>query len=270
MKKSLQGIQRLLRRMHLLPLVEKVRYRMSLATYGKRMKAFAAEHPDFVLPPPHLAFDAFSAPDWDWYKQSGGEIALELKAIVDQHFPGRQDVAVLEWGCGPARIIRHLPGALGSAAAVYGADYNPESIEWCRTHIPNITFETNGLLPPFPFEDDTFDLVYAISVFTHLAEDTSRSWVEEIRRVLNPGGLLLFSNNGDHYREYLVPAEREAYDARGFVVRGDFEEGKKMYTAFHTPDYTRRVLLDGFEVVAHTPSGTYGSDQDLWLVRKPV
>src|SRR5664279_632301 len=36
------------------------------------------------------------------------------------------------------------------------------------------------------FDDESFDLVYALSVFTHLTADLQLAWRDEVRRVLRP------------------------------------------------------------------------------------
>ncbi len=45
-------------------------------------------------------------------------------------------------------------------------------------------------------EDGSFDLIWAVSVFTHLAETWS-AWLLELHRVLKPGGILLATFMGE-------------------------------------------------------------------------
>ena len=52
--------------------------------------------------------------------------------------------SILDWGCGPGRIVRHLPSIV-SKAKIFGSDYNEESINWCRENIEDVGFEVNGL-----------------------------------------------------------------------------------------------------------------------------
>jgi hypothetical protein len=54
--------QRFFRKTRLLPVVESLRYYYKLWSYRKSNKLFLKENPGFVLPPAHLAFDAYSAP----------------------------------------------------------------------------------------------------------------------------------------------------------------------------------------------------------------
>ena len=54
----------------------------------------------------------------------------------------------------------------------------------------------NGELPPLDQPDEMFDLVYCVSVFTHLSRSWS-DWPIELHRVLKPGGLMLATFMGE-------------------------------------------------------------------------
>jgi len=41
-----------------------------------------------------------------------------------------------------------------------------------------------------------FDLIYGLSVFTHLPESSATKWLLEMQRVLKPGGILIVSIHG--------------------------------------------------------------------------
>ena len=49
-----------------------------------------------------------------------------------------------------------------------------------------------------PFEDESFDLVYSVSVFSHLDEALGDQWLRELRRVLRAGGVALLTVHGRH------------------------------------------------------------------------
>jgi SAM-dependent methyltransferase len=58
---------------------------------------------------------------------------------------------------------------------------------------------TNRLDPPLPYPDERFDLVYALSVFTHLTESQQRSWSAELHRVTRTCGYVLFTTHGPSF-----------------------------------------------------------------------
>ena len=122
------------------------------------------------------------------------------------------------WSCGTAN-----PGAVASSASltgsggdgtdVRGTDASAAAVEWCRRNLAFARFETNGLAPPLPYGDAGFDLVYALSVFTHLTVELQQAWLRELRRVLRTDGLLIVTTHGAAYRGRLFEEERkQGYD----------------------------------------------------------
>jgi SAM-dependent methyltransferase len=115
---------------------------------------------------------------------------------------------VLDVGCGIGRIARYLCDYLDPSSRYEGFDVMPERVGWCQEHIsprfPNFRFQLVSLwnsryspdaslpLPSafrFPYQDESFDFVFAQSVFTHLMPDASANYLREIRRVLRPSGI---------------------------------------------------------------------------------
>ena len=108
---------------------------------------------------------------------------------------------VLDFGCGCGRVIRHWPAL--TDAQLHGSDYNPISSSGARENLTFGDFRTNELEPPLPFDDDTFDFVYALSIFTHLDADLQMPWIEELTRVTKPGGVMLPTFHGRSRVEYM-------------------------------------------------------------------
>jgi SAM-dependent methyltransferase len=91
----------------------------------------------------------------------------------------------------------------------HGTDIDPEAIAWCRAHLPDLAqWDVNGHAPPLRCESGTFDLIYAVSVFTHLDEARQFTWREELRRVTKPGGLLILTVHGAAYYDKVAMPER--------------------------------------------------------------
>jgi ubiquinone/menaquinone biosynthesis C-methylase UbiE len=98
---------------------------------------------------------------------------------------------VLDFGCGSGRLLRQFLDE-ARLAEFHGSDIDEETVSWVRKHLcpPIADVGVNGEQPPLDYPDDHFDLVTALSVFTHIADGWS-DWLLEIRRVLKPGGLLI-------------------------------------------------------------------------------
>ena len=146
---------------------------------------------------------------------------------------------------------------------------NDDAVEWCRRNLSFATFESNGLAPPLAFETARFDLVYALSVFTHLPEEIQLLWMLELERVLRPGALLLVSTHGERYVPRLSSDERARFAAGAVVVRWEEVAGTNLCTAFHPPEYVRDRLAARFELLDFVAEGAKGNPhQDLFVFRR--
>ena len=214
------------------------------------------------LPPRRLMMRVAGTPDPDWFLRSG---RAAYDAIAAHVAPGELG-SVLDFGCGCGRVTRWWDGFDGEVA---GSDLSGPAVEWCRANLPFARFEVNGLEPPLAFADESFDLVYALSVFTHLTAELQLAWRDELRRVLRPGGLLLVTTHGRSYLPRLAPAERAAYERGELVVRWGDTVGTNLCSAYHPERYIRDVFAAGFAFVELEPEGARGNPtQDLVLLRK--
>jgi SAM-dependent methyltransferase len=116
--------------------------------------------------------------------------------------------AVLDVGCGIGRMARPLTQYLTSGT-YEGFDIVPGGIRWCRRHItsryPNFIFSLADIRNPeynprghvaaseyrFPYDDGRFHFAFLTSVFTHMRPPEMSHYLEELRRVLAPGGKCL-------------------------------------------------------------------------------
>jgi len=200
--------------------------------------------------------------DADWFLR-GGRAAYDAIAA---HVPLDTIRSVLDFGCGCGRVTRWWSDFPGTVA---GSDLDPRAIAWCRANLPFARFETNGLAPPLAFPDGELDLVYALSVFTHLTGDLQLAWRDELRRVLRPGGLLLLTTHGRSYVPRLAPDERERFARGGLVVRWGDLSGTNLCSAYHPEAYLRGTFAAGFAFLELEPEGARGNPtQDLVLLRK--
>ena len=111
---------------------------------------------------------------------------------------------MLDFGCGSGRVLRHF-AELSKDVELWGCDIDRPSIEWLQEHLsPPLHVLTNDKRPPLDLPSEHFDLIYAISVFTHLTEEWS-SWLLELRRLLKPGGLLVATFLGAGAARVLEP-----------------------------------------------------------------
>lgn len=265
-----------LRKAGLLMHVDYVRYLLDYLRTRSENRRIEEANPEIRFPPSYLAYDAYSSCAHAWYLETGRCAAQAIWKLLAPWLAdgGRRHPAlVVEWGCGPARIIRHLPAVSNrSDVRFIGTDYNRKTIVWCKESIADVGFEHNGLTPPLPIADASVDALYCVSVFTHLSEEMHFAWIGEIARVLRPGGIVLMALNGDRFIPTLGDAERSRYESGELVVRGNVLEGSRTYLAFHPPGFVRDKLLAGLEVLVHetNPDPHISSGQDIWIARRPL
>ncbi len=143
--------------------------------------------------PPHSSQQRISqqAIDNQWFHFAGGTFVHKLSTILEQYFS--MDIAktnsILDWGCGCGRLTKHLSEY--SDAAICGVDIDSYNVDWCLKNLPRATFSLVDPWKPLPFEDASFDFIIGHSVFTHLSEAAQFFWLDELCRVLKPGGALL-------------------------------------------------------------------------------
>jgi SAM-dependent methyltransferase len=182
---------------------------------------------------------------------------------------------VLDWGCGCCRIMRHWAPQFGSTSFT-GTDIDTAMIEWDRANVAGVRFAVNGAKPPLPCRDGEFELVYGVSVFTHLDESMQAAWLDELHRVLAPGGVLVLSTHGpsvfEQHRESFSAAEVAAFTERGFVYVRNIADGVLpdwYQTSFQTRAHVERTFGRRFDVVDHLDRGM-ADFQDLVICRKPA
>ena len=264
-----QKLVYLLRKFHLLQTIDDLRYLVSLKNTWRINKAFIKEQPDFKFPPSFLAYDAYGHTNWPVYYYTGIAHAKYISQLIKDNLENKA-LAICEWGCGPARILRHMPNfSEDRKFNLYGFDYNSRTIKWCREQIEGITFDCNSTSPPLPCDSNTFDCVYNLSVFTHLSKDMHFQWINELQRIVKPGGLIIITTHGDNFKNNLVENELRDYEKGQIVIRGEIEEGKRCYVAYHPEHFISHELLkNGLEVISHHPGPVLESlPQDVWVIR---
>jgi SAM-dependent methyltransferase len=135
----------------------------------------------------------------DAFLRSGVRTSTWLRKIIEREQVSLTHGAVAaEWGCASGRVLRHFePEA--RHCEFWGLDQDGAHLNWSRQHLsPPFKFVTCTAYPHLPFEDNSLDFVYGISVFTHLTHLIDL-WLMEFRRVLKRGrGVAVFTIHDEH------------------------------------------------------------------------
>jgi ubiquinone/menaquinone biosynthesis C-methylase UbiE len=153
----------------------------------------------------------YVAPVRDYYEELWERLPDELQAA---DFPVRAAFArahvhsgdrVLDLGCGQGDVTAVLAEA---GAHPVGVEIAEAAVSRARRRHPQLRFELAPIDGPLPFDDNTFDAVWASEVIEHVA-DTAR-WLSEVRRVVVPGGRVLITTP-NHGRPALLLYGVERY-----------------------------------------------------------
>ena len=138
-----------------------------------------------------------------------------------------QGARCLDFGCGVGRVIRHFKKD-AEVSEFWGCDIDGTSILWNNENLsPPFRFFQLSDAPTLPLESSSFDLVYALAVFSQVFHDWN-ALAMEIRRILKPGGVFFMSFNGQFSTEDLF--RMSYYDLireTGMYVRGPFDAWNK-------------------------------------------
>lgn len=112
-----------------------------------------------------------------------------FRTLIDVIAP-RPGEAILEIGCGAGSLVRLLAAWVGKANPITGADINPfllgeaQQLAESEGFAGAIEFIT-GDAESLPFDDETFDCAYSVTVFEECEADRA---IAEAIRVVRPGG----------------------------------------------------------------------------------
>jgi SAM-dependent methyltransferase len=196
--------------------------------------------------------------------------------------PGPGD-AFLDFGCSSGRVVRVLAAARPDTRWL-GCDPNADAVAWANEHLPDIAFFASPLAPPLPeLADGELTGAYAISIWSHFDAAPALAWLEEMRRVIRPGGHLIVTTHGIHSvayyarrdGEYHQRAIFEALYRDGFLYFDVFdpEEGDwgvqstGWGMAFMTAEWLQARVTPAWSVQLFRPGAVEGN-QDLYVLRR--
>lgn len=183
------------------------------------------------------------------YSEAARFLNYMLEHTCQPQLPGR----VLDFGCGwgrMLRLLRRLPALKN--VELHACDINIYNLDNVRRTVPFTWLTPSDVFPPTRYHSETFDLIYAYSVFSHLSEDSHRAWAQEFRRVMRPGGYVCLTTQG----------------LKLLQMCRDYRDGSKPIThiwheflakSFTEPDCEQRYLNGEFLYSATMPkTPTYG------------
>lgn len=182
---------------------------------------------------------------------------------------------ILDWGCGCGQVLRYFNKFTN--VEVNGADIDGINIEWCKKNLGFAKFYQVPLTPPTDFATGYFDLIFGISVLTHLRENDQSDWLAELSRISKKGAIVFMSvhgNGGVAFRNELFDFKKLiSWQEKGFLAIGvdsaiDAINDKEYYTtSFQTDWYIKKQWAKYFQILDVIPA-YIGHFQDLVVMQK--
>lgn len=179
---------------------------------------------------------------------------------------------VLDFGCGLGRVLSQM-GAKLPHAEFTGYDIDPLMLEWGK-HLLQES-QVHFVASTLDLADQSFDFIYAISVFTHLAV-TTEYWLAEIHRLLAPNGSAFITFHDETLLAELVDtAQVQGFPAgmkltERYVVGQDTTEGGAAMGTFYATAYWEQILARYFNVERSVPRGLFGHQSFSVMTKKAV
>lgn len=241
--------------------------------------------------PPYSLRSIVAASSEALFLWTGIADASKFMSTYLRHAGSKPDNArILDFGCGCGRMTRFFGQV--PEIDISGTDINAATVAWCQENLRGVKTVSNRERPPLDYDDGSFDMVYSLSIFTHLPEGASKAWLTEIGRVLAPGGVAILSTHGYPAINIIVDSEthqgmfrlrkadaermRDDLEIKGFqYIRCD---PKTLAVAKAGDDYGHSFAHEryiheewpkasGMEVVEFIPGGVRGW-QDMVVLRK--
>ena len=209
------------------------------------------------LPPAEMRYRVGGSQHADEFIAIGKRCAADIQSALHRvGFDLGSFTRILDFGCGCGRTLVHMK-SLTPHAQFAGTDIDAKAIEWCRQHLDFASFSLSKESPPIDYAADTFDFIYVISVFTHLDEDYQFRWLEELRRIAKPGGVLLLTLHA-------------AKDGHDFLFERSYEKGlfpAWYQNTYHSKEYVFENFGKYFQVLDYFPR-SMNDFQDVVVLRK--
>lgn len=218
--------------------------------------AFFAGHPTSINP-----VRDYLADGWRTFH----ELARVLDKVDKSVFRLK---SMLEFACGHGRFTRHLAQVL-PPHSVTVSDVVPGSVDFVCHHFGVRGFYSTpdpGLLPP----SGTHEVVFVLSLFSHLPRATWQHWLRVLYERVAPGGALVVSTHGDK----CARLSGVSLDEQAFLFYPSSEsnalEGAEYGTTFTRRDWVEATAreVDPRARIHFEPEVFWGN-QDALIICRP-
>lgn len=208
-----------------------------------------------------------------WYFNGGEWNAAEVEEILSDagcslHAAG----SVLEFACGYGRVTRHLACRM-DPSKVTVSDIDRGAVDFVKRKFGVDGFYSTST-PEELAHDRRYEVIFIVSLFSHLPMQSWGPWLKRLDQMLKPGGYLLFSTLPlDAGGAEVDDADKEGFE-RGFLYRAQNEtrgrlNGDQYGTASVSESFVQEMVSANFRgrLVAYRPR-EFNGVQDGYVLRR--
>lgn len=268
-----KGIKKIIGKTDTESFSKQVHIKLKKLQHYLKNQQFRKKNPTVAIPPDEWLFETFQL-DYQKYFDDGKLAAKEILDWTIELIPSELPT-ILDWGCGTGRIIQHIHDN-NPYALLYAADINQKMIDWAHQNIKDVHFSLISSNPPTAYPANYFDLVYGVSVFTHLPSKLQDAWIVDLQRIIKPNGILLITTHGSFFYSQLLQKEKNKLTENGFFEKvfyqnKQLQSGDRNYTMYVMEDYFKKIIEKEFEIKFYydgTKHPEKFGGQDLWILQK--
>ena len=239
---------------------------------SQRWKVTAEIHPDdFIF---HFLFNnpSFQSKEKaiEYYFSDGFNSANKLYSILQDicGFNGEKEINVLEFASGYGCVTRHIKNVI-PFSVITACDIHPQAVQFIKESLG-----TEAVLSASRPEDlsiyQEFDVVFALSFFSHLPSKTFSRWLRKLVSFVKSGGYFIFTTHGLESRKFIPECQ---FDKDGFYFQSSSEQKdldpKEYGLSCTLPKYVlARIFEDPKGVLKYFHEGYWWKHQDVFIIER--
>lgn len=164
-----------------------LKFNLTTALTSARAADYAAP-----FPPTELMYRTTGLQKNRDFAQHGADILTALSAASPS--PLNAFGTVLDFGVGVGRVARYFKGFTGR---YIGLDIDPDNLNWIAESMPWVEAVRSQANAAIPVEPGIIEAAISVSVFTHIDEAATDFYIDELNRLLRPGGIAFLTLHGE-------------------------------------------------------------------------
>jgi SAM-dependent methyltransferase len=171
-----------------------------------------------------------------YFRRSLRDADLVMDGLVRNGVAGGEPAAGEDWldfGGSHGRLAQIMAAAY-PATTWHVCDPIADTVAWAAARLPTLQFRVmESQQPPLAhYNDNQFTAVYALSIWSHYSAAAALAWLDEMHRILKPGGRLWFSTHGYQALNFAALEAAAVHGRRDSMMHDLYTQGHYYYPMF--------------------------------------